>query len=170
MRNRGADEERTGWTRIGLTEGVARAKTSIPIDRRDEIVGPLEGAEPARHDAEAVATQIASPEIEVARFLEESGREIVALIDSTGRHSGGTAVVLQNGWGQTKEALLPLARTLVTTFGAHDEPLTVVRFDGVQKRGESEKDAPSPWLSFGASVEITVSDGPWVAEHRSEPS
>ncbi len=143
VRNRGADEHRPGWTRIGLTEGAARATQLIAVDRRSDVVGGLEAAEPARHGADEVTTRIASPEIEVARFLEAGGREIVALVDSTGPRAGGTAVILQNGWGQTKEALLPLARTLVTTFGAHDEPLTVLRFDGVQKRGESEKDAPS---------------------------
>ncbi len=143
VRNRAMDESRPGWTRIGLTEGVARAQNLIEIDRRDEIVGALRDVEPARHTADDVVARIASPEIEVARFLEENGHEIVALVDSTGRRAGGTAVVLQNGWGQTKEALLPLARTLVTTFGAHDEPLTVLRFDGVQKRGESEKDPSS---------------------------
>jgi len=139
VRNRGVAMRRPGWTRIGLTEGVARAERLIELERRDAILGELTGAETPRHSAEDVAARIASPEIEVVRFLEEQGREIVALVDSTGPRAGGTAVILQNGWGQTKEALLPLARTLVTTFGAHDEPLTVLRFDGVQKRGESEK-------------------------------
>ncbi|MFP6656110.1 MAG: hypothetical protein VCB25_10820, partial [Myxococcota bacterium] len=36
---------------------------------------------------------------------------------------------------------MPLARTLVETFRASDEPVTVLRFDGTQRRGESFVDA-----------------------------
>jgi ubiquinone/menaquinone biosynthesis C-methylase UbiE len=48
--------------------------------------------------------------------------------------------VIPNGWGQTKEALLPLARTIVATFRAAGESICVVRFDGIRKRGESYND------------------------------
>ena len=48
--------------------------------------------------------------------------------------------MIPNGWGQTKEALLPLARTIVATFRAAGEPICVVRFDGIRKRGESYND------------------------------
>lgn len=164
VRNRSVETEAgTGWTRIGLTEGVTRAERLIEVERRDEILGAWPGAEAPRHDAAEVANRIANPEIEVVRFLEEHGHEIVALIDSTGPRGGGTAVILQNGWGQTKEALLPLARTLVTTFGAHDEALTVLRFDGVQKRGESEKH-PSSMLPGHECHRFVFSQG--VADLR----
>jgi SAM-dependent methyltransferase len=140
VRNRAHDERHSGWVRIGLAEGVARAPRPIEVEERSEILGALPGARKPRHTAEEVVQKFASPEIEVVRFLEQGGREVVGLIDSAGPRAGSTAVILQNGWGQTKEALLPLARTLVTTFAAHDEAITVLRFDGVHKRGEGEKD------------------------------
>jgi ubiquinone/menaquinone biosynthesis C-methylase UbiE len=49
-------------------------------------------------------------------------------------------VVIPPAWGRTKETLLPLAATITAMFDAAGEAVSVVRFDGIRKRGESYND------------------------------
>jgi SAM-dependent methyltransferase len=74
-------------------------------------------------------------------FENAHGERIRALIDrTTTRAPGSPVVVIPPAWGRTKETLLPLAATIIATFEAASEPVTVVRFDGIRKRGESHND------------------------------
>jgi ubiquinone/menaquinone biosynthesis C-methylase UbiE len=79
-------------------------------------------------------------EIRVLRYTNHRGEELAGLLDSWGDTRGATAVLIPTGWGQTKEALLPLARTIVATFRAAGRPVSVLRFDGIRQRGESHND------------------------------
>jgi ubiquinone/menaquinone biosynthesis C-methylase UbiE/pimeloyl-ACP methyl ester carboxylesterase len=128
--------ERTGWTRIGVVRTKATSISPIEIEYRTATLDVQNGAEAVR-DRE-VDCEVVEPR--VLRFENSRGEEIVALLDSWGDPRGATAVVIPSGWGRTKEALLPLARTIVATFRAAREPVCVVRFDGVRKRGESYND------------------------------
>lgn len=127
---------RTGWTRLGLVRAESAEPGWIDVEERETIEVDLDRAEPpADTSAEPVP---AAPT--VMCVPTEADEELVCLVDRFGDPRGATAVVMPNGWGQTKEALLPLARTLVSTFRAHRLPIEVVRFDGIRKRGESYKD------------------------------
>src|SRR4030095_9804711 len=54
-----------------------------------------------------------------------------------GPAAGTTAVVVPPAWGRTKETLMPLALTMVECFRRSGRPISVIRFDGVNKPGES---------------------------------
>jgi ubiquinone/menaquinone biosynthesis C-methylase UbiE/pimeloyl-ACP methyl ester carboxylesterase len=136
LRNWRPAADRPGWTRIGIVQ--TRAETIEPIDV-EYWAAIMDGAGEVR-EAEPIETYRDSVEPQVLRFSNSKGEEIVGLVDSWGDPHGATAVVIPNGWGQTKEALLPLARTIVETFRAAGEPICVVRFDGIRKRGESHND------------------------------
>jgi ubiquinone/menaquinone biosynthesis C-methylase UbiE/pimeloyl-ACP methyl ester carboxylesterase len=136
LRNWRLVAERPGWTRIGVVQTNAEAIEPIEVEYWAAV---MDGASEAR-EAEPVETNLDSAEPRVLRFLNSKGEEIVGLVDSWGDPRGATAVVMPNGWGQTKEALLPLARTIVATFRAAGEPICVLRFDGIRKRGESHND------------------------------
>ncbi|MCH7599872.1 MAG: methyltransferase domain-containing protein [Myxococcales bacterium] len=129
---------RPGWTQIGVVRTKAEMIEPIEVEYWTAIMG---GASEVR-EAEPVEAYLDSIEPQVLRFPNRKGEEIVALVDSWGDPRGATAVVIPNGWGQTKEALLLLARTIVATFRAAGEPICVVRFDGIRKRGESHNDPP----------------------------
>jgi hypothetical protein len=136
LRNWRRIAERPGWTRIGVSGTNAETIEPIEVEYSAAI---MDGASDVR-EAEPAEADRYSAEPQVLRFLNSKGEEIVGLIDSWGNPRGATAVVIPNGWGQTKEALLPLARTIVATFRAAGEPICVVRFDGIRKRGESHND------------------------------
>jgi ubiquinone/menaquinone biosynthesis C-methylase UbiE len=78
--------------------------------------------------------------IQVVEYPNDRGQSIRGIVDTTGHGPGGLAVVIPPAWGRTKETLLPLALTLVRTFADAGEPLTVLRFDGSHRRGESYVD------------------------------
>lgn len=73
----------------------------------------------------------------VVKFRNQLDQEIVGLINSTGDRPGAPAVVIPPAWGKTKETLLPLALTIVETCMHSGLPITVLRFDGTNRRGES---------------------------------
>lgn len=132
---------RAGWTRLGLVRADATPRALIDVEVRDSLeAADLADAEPVRD----LPPETPPAEPRVMRVLAPGAHgepeELVCLVDGFGDPAGATAVVMVNGWGQAKEALCPLARTLVSTFRAHGRPIEVVRFDGIRKRGESYTD------------------------------
>ncbi len=148
LRNRRPVEGRKGWTRMGLARRPPTSMGPIEIEEFDalpensRLARPGQGAEEPR----------------VVRIENERGEEIVGLIDAWGESEGRTAVVMPNGWGQTKEVLLPLARTLVATFQGGGQPVVVLRYDGTRRRGESYKD-PDSQLPGSESRNFVFSQG-----------
>lgn len=86
-------------------------------------------------------SQIA-PSVRIADFIGPRDEHVRGLINWSGASPtpGAPAVVIPPAWGRTKETLLPLAATIVAAFEKEREPVTVVRFDGVRRRGESFND------------------------------
>lgn len=80
------------------------------------------------------------PSVDVVRFDNAEGEEIVALRDSWKPQRGATCVVIPPAWAKTKETLLPLARTIVASFAKARMPVVVFRLDGIRRRGESHND------------------------------
>lgn len=132
---------RAGWTRLGLVRAEAAPEALIEVEYLDGFeLADQSGAEPVLD--RSPETRLEEPSVMRVGVPAAAGgsEELVCLVDRFGDPAGATAVVMLNGWGQTKEALLPLARTLVSTFRAHRQPIEVVRFDGIRKRGESFTD------------------------------
>ena len=77
---------------------------------------------------------------EIVDIPDRSGRLIRAFVESAGRGPDHIAVVIPPAWGRTKETLMPLAATLLASFKGARRPITVVRFDGINRRGESSRD------------------------------
>ena len=81
--------------------------------------------------------RLSSEEVPVVEFTNDKGQFLRGILDRTSDAPGGTAVVIPPAWGRTKETLLPLADTLLATFLRAGENLSVLRFDGTYRRGES---------------------------------
>jgi len=155
VRHRSQLAERPGWTRIGLDLSPRTSQAPIEIERRATILEEgswqstrlgweimLQGVRlTSRKVSRAFARRNNdSPKINVVRYANEQREPIVAIVDSWGDTRGAPAVVIPPAWGRTKETLLPLSQTIVATFAAARQPVTVVRFDGIRKRGESYRD------------------------------
>lgn len=125
--------------------GQAGSKRIGLLLTRQRPAGPVR-VENAEFTAEAhrAAPSHANPTLRrtvpLIRFRNQQGEAIAAILDSYGDPHRATAIVIPPAWGRTKETLLPLAATIVETFRSIDEPVLVVRFDGIRKRGESHLD------------------------------
>ena len=143
----------SGSLRIGVSLGDAGG--SIPVQRQSQILQQGAPRNMWRRIALAGRTVQAgqsrvlrnlglatTPDtrLNVVTYSNDKGQTIRGILDRTGVAPGGLAVVIPPAWGRTKETLLPLAQTLVQTFRAAGQPLTVLRFDGTQRRGESYVD------------------------------
>ncbi|MAE93657.1 MAG: hypothetical protein CL910_03255 [Deltaproteobacteria bacterium] len=143
---RNSVHEGGGWTRLGI--GLDSTAEGLPVERAQAIPvgGPLARARSVLGIAGRAALlpsarllgRTSSRFAEVVRYNNRAGQEIVGLMDSWGR-GRPVSVVIPPAWGRTKETLLPLARTLVATFRRSGTAVEVLRFDGVNRRGESYK-------------------------------
>ncbi len=132
-----ADDE--ALVRIGVEAGIRRSETrlrqvesaewdSMPVYRLQTGVLGLPGTTST-----------------LLRYPDERGRSIAALLNTVGlsRSSGSerppaTVFVLPPAFGKKKEALAPLAAVLMANFAHRGEPLAVVRYDGIDRPGESD--------------------------------
>ncbi len=154
IRNLAQPVNSPGWQRLGVS--VSRAPFSDPIaaERRTRIldqgpvrrargqwrmltgsVGVSESFRFRKPDSNAAADS--ADAIELVEYRNNRGEAIRAIVDSGGYRKHATAVVIPPAWGKTKETLLPLAATIVATFNRAKEPVVVIRYDGIRKRGES---------------------------------
>lgn len=144
-----------GWTQIGMRVTAAPPGPPIPIERRSEILegGRARGGwrriklagDGARLSARRALERVGfpsrlQPELDLVEFESTCGEKIVGLRDSWRFHPGAPVVIMPPAWAKTKETLLPLARTIVSTFRRASQPIAVLRLDGVRRRGESYRD------------------------------
>lgn len=153
IRHRTPAENRPGWVRVGLSVTPSPPRSPFPVEqRRPNAAGRIglfsrwqliSGA--AQATTTGVLRRVARrpapvPDVQVVRYTNADGEELVGLLDSWGDTRNAPAFVIPPAWGRTKETLLPLARTIVASFRAARLPATVLRFDGIRKRGESFND------------------------------
>lgn len=144
-----------GRLRVGLAVTQVPPKTRIPVQRRDlildepgtqrawrriQLAGAAVRSAPTRLGSHLGFRKGRAARVDVVEYPNEKGQVIRAIVNRTGSGVGGPAVVIPPAWGRTKETLAPLAATLLRSFEKRGEPLTVLRFDGTQRRGESYVD------------------------------
>ncbi|MDJ0851888.1 MAG: class I SAM-dependent methyltransferase [Myxococcota bacterium] len=134
--------------RVGLRLSQVPSRSQVHAERRGQILPGRAGTRAWRtlrlagSKAGAVGRRMgfrsrAPGRIDVVEFENEQGQPLRGIVDGTGDPLGAPAVVIPPAWGRTKETLLPLAATLVRSFERVGRPLTVLRFDSTQQRGES---------------------------------
>ncbi len=75
---------------------------------------------------------------EILSYHNKKGQEIKALLNRTGDPSRpSTVVIIPPAFGKKKEAMAALAATLVTNFRHRHRNLVVLRYDGINRPGES---------------------------------
>lgn len=145
----------SGWIRIGLDSSTTRRGAPVMVERRDAILPRtamgrarqrwrvLSGVMGVAADR-AVGTLWQRPRslpgIDILDYESRDGEKIRAIVDSWGPTARAPAVLIPPAWGRTKETLMPLAACIVAAFQRAREPVAVIRFDGIRKRGESYND------------------------------
>jgi ubiquinone/menaquinone biosynthesis C-methylase UbiE/pimeloyl-ACP methyl ester carboxylesterase len=153
VRYRDEEPDAAGTVRLGLAVTRARPRALIPIERRERILdvgaaGRLWQRVTALNAAAKLGARRALPflrpkpkrAVPLVTYTNDRGEEIRAIADVVGDPRGAPAIVIPPAWGKTKETLLPLAATIAASFERAREPVVVIRFDGVRRRGESHND------------------------------
>ena len=145
----------SGWSQVGMLVtnappgeliSVERRRAILETTRKDEVWRKLKLASggmrlAARRSLRQLGvSRVASPAPNLVRFQNSHGESLVALHDSWRAQRGAPVVIIPPAWAKTKETLLPLARTIVATFRRAGEPVSVLRLDGIRRRGESHRD------------------------------
>ncbi len=81
---------------------------------------------------------------DVVRYKNRHGKEIVALLNRTGVNDRVPVIILPPAFGKKKETLSPLVVTLLENFGRFGKDLVTIRYDGINRPGESYKDEMCP--------------------------
>ena len=144
-----SDADAPGWRRVGLVRAFREAGTELAVLRSTEAAVP--SAEAKEELPGVRSTQFVS-------IRDGRGESIKAIVDVAGEARGATAVIIPPAWGRTKESTLALAETVLHTFAAADEPVVVVRFDGIRRRGEGSND-PGCEAPAGENRHYTFSQG-----------
>ncbi|MHA7840004.1 MAG: PilZ domain-containing protein, partial [bacterium] len=134
VRNQREDRSRRGWRRIGLSVLPEPPRAPLPGEPASDVLSALGGLIPAAEDF------VLPEQPEVVHLRDHRGERIVGLLDRVGESRGAPAVILPSAWGKTKETLSGLAATLLASFATAGLPVSVLRFDGIRKRGESDND------------------------------
>ncbi|OHD64899.1 MAG: hypothetical protein A2176_04665 [Spirochaetes bacterium RBG_13_51_14] len=123
---------------IGIEAGIRRAEFGF----RRYTPARWKGRSGRRQrPAAGVKEKITS---DMVRYANSGGKEIVALLNYTREHAEGPVVILPPAFGKKKEALSPLAVTLVENFRYYGQDIVTVRYDGINRPGESYNDDMCP--------------------------
>ena len=143
------DPAESGTVRVGVSMGLARREV---LAERTVVSGSRFARWRARM-ADIVANllgrvPVVRPKAPVfsdrkVHFPNRNGLQVVGVLDLAQDDSGPEMplVIVVPGFGGRKEQMSQLATTLTDTFRRHHADLAVLRFDGTNNLGESEKDA-----------------------------
>jgi ubiquinone/menaquinone biosynthesis C-methylase UbiE/CheY-like chemotaxis protein len=141
------DGDGAGKLRYGVQFGIGRltflateisrqgAPTDHPKTHTPEKLGSVQ-----RRQADL--TELAKQPPRVIRLENRKGEEIVGLLNTSFplENDPVPVVIVPPAFGKTKETLFAFSQTIVENFRVQGKPIAVIRFDGIQCKGESFKD------------------------------
>ncbi|MCA1785717.1 MAG: hypothetical protein LC657_07035, partial [Desulfobacteraceae bacterium] len=122
---------------IGVEAGIKRSdfkfeKVSDSAWKRKEI---------HRDPASRLNKRITS---KVVTYDNAEGKKITALLNYTGKEISAPVVILPPAFGKKKETLSPLVSTLITNYRKLNKDIITLRYDGINRPGESYNKEMSP--------------------------
>ncbi len=125
------DEKDNKVYRIGLETGIIRKEPTAIIYDDKTWEDTWNGPEYPLNNHHLVRPRSIS-------YTDANGRKIVALLHILDSDKPCTAIVIPPAFGKKKEALAPLALTLMANFSAAGKNIAVLRYDGIDRPGESD--------------------------------
>ncbi len=117
--------------RLGIETGIRRRPAETEIYNTERWANAWEAPERSLGDKDLVRPR-------PVEYSDAAGRRIAGLLHLNAPGKKCTAVVIPPAFGKKKEALGPLALTLMAHFCAAGENLAVLRYDGIDRPGESD--------------------------------
>ncbi len=117
--------------RIGVEAGVRRRE--VPFSRYTPEQWARAAAGPRKGGYRGTGAGSST----VVRYHNRKGQEIVGLLNSTSPGAEAPVVIIPPAFGKKKEVMSALAATLLATFERYGKKLVTLRFDGIDRPGES---------------------------------
>lgn len=146
VRNVASVDQRPGWLRIGMAVRDVPRLESLEVEQRLRVGASRLGrvatrmalaASAIRSSTSNIRRGHAQQAVNVVEYQNHAGEHIRGILDRCGDPTGAPVVVIPPAWGKTKETLLPLAHTILACFKKARRPVSVLRFDGIRRKGES---------------------------------
>lgn len=107
--------------------------------------------------------ELAKKPPQVIRLENKRSEELVGLLDHSLPLDGSPipVIIIPPAFGKTKETLFALSQTIIENFYLCGQPVAVIRFDGIRRKGESYKDPEAcepPYEMVNASLSQGASD------------
>ncbi|MFI5367720.1 MAG: PilZ domain-containing protein [Spirochaetia bacterium] len=122
---------------VGVEAGIARNAVRfrrISPEKWEEGNSRTDGPQgPERHI-----------ESHFVRFPDRAGHEICALLNATELRVKAPVVIVPSAYGKKKEAFAPLVATLLASFWSEGKNVVTLRYDGINRPGESHQDETHP--------------------------
>jgi ubiquinone/menaquinone biosynthesis C-methylase UbiE/c-di-GMP-binding flagellar brake protein YcgR/pimeloyl-ACP methyl ester carboxylesterase len=123
---------------IGVEAGISRSDFTFKKYRQTQWNKQKKGRQRASSiEKEKIIS-------DVVRYDNRDGNEIKALLNYTRLGTEAPVVILPPAFGKKKEVLSPLAVTLIDNFNRHEKDIVIIRYDGVNRPGESYNDDMCP--------------------------
>lgn len=146
------DRSGPGWRRVGLSVMPARQGPSLRSEPASKVLEELGGLVAGSNDS------LLPESPTVVDFRDHQGEKIVGLLDHFRSIEGAPAILMPSAWGKTKETLAGLSATILATFAEANRAVSVLRFDGIRKKGESHNDPGCQESNF-ANLNYTFTQG-----------
>jgi len=84
----------------------------------------------------------------LVKYPNKKGQDITALVNSTHKNTTAPVIILPPAFGKKKEALSPLVSTLITNARCLNKEIVTIRYDGINRPGESYNEEMLPKRGF----------------------
>jgi ubiquinone/menaquinone biosynthesis C-methylase UbiE len=119
---------------LGIEAGIARGSYAY------RCIVPAEwNVEP--RPVEAVPVSLESLSV---RYRNDRDQEIAALLNATRFHVEAPVLIIPPAFGKKKETLAPFVATLLTNFARAGQDVVTLRYDGINRPGESFNEVEDP--------------------------
>lgn len=123
---------------IGIEAGIRRSEFSF---RRFTRSGWNRKATKQRERLSADPNRLFP---DVVRYENRNGKRITGLLNYTRLDAEAPVIILPPAFGKKKESLSPLVATILENFTAHEKDVITIRYDGINRPGESYHDDMFP--------------------------
>ena len=132
------DDDGETSLQVGIEAGIRRSEFQF----KKVSCSQWKKQKPNRPKRSALTKENIMPD--VVRYENRSGRELVALLNYTQLGIESPVVILPPAFGKKKETLSPLVVTLFENFMHAGRDIVTIRYDGINRPGESYKEEMCP--------------------------
>lgn len=123
---------------IGVESGIKHSPFQFTRFSREEW------DKQKRDQGELPSSAKISIKSQLVKYPNKKGQKIAALVNATHKKTTAPVVILPPAFGKKKETLSPLVSTLITNFWYFNKELVTIRYDGINRPGESYNEEMLP--------------------------